>query len=336
MSYIDRGTMYNHPMRNDYVSDTMALLDREHQKAKVRRMAYTVSTDAEERRAAFRAMLGFPLSPMPEKNEITVKKELLCEGEHFVSYRMQLEIIEGVRLGGILLEPKVKKEKNPFVIFQHGGLGTSEMITGMIPPTNYHDFAMNTVEAGYYVFAPQLFHWRPDDYGSPYKGDSIDCIFRLLGGSKTAFGVYGIIRAIDYFSALPEIDENRIGMAGLSYGGMYTLVTSALDTRIKVAVSACFVNNRLNYAWNDWSYFGQAQRFLDPEILTLVSPRKILVEVGKNDELFACGGLATVEEDVTYYKDAMGLPDFCAFHVFEGGHAFGTDGANLRFLTENL
>lgn len=336
MAYIDPKGMVDFYPRTEYNDDTLSFIDRELRKAAERRKNYTLSASQEERREALKRQLGFPLSPSPEKNEITVTKEFAAQGENFTAYRMRLEVIEGVRLYGILLEPKVKKEKNALVIAQHGGQGTPEMITSLVPPTNYYSVAMDCCRDGVYVFAPQLLHWSTENWGSPYNGAGIDIHLRQLGGGKTAFGVYCIMRAIDYFTALPEIDADRVGMVGLSYGGMYTLMTTAVDPRIKVAVSSCFVNDRARYAWDDWSYKNQANTFFDAEVLTLIAPRHILVEEGDNDNLFAADTFLQQKEQLEVYKKALSLPDFCEFCLFPGGHQFCTDGANVDYLFRYL
>lgn len=332
----NKNPRFDLPERTEYVSNTVAFLENEAKKAREERMAYTLKTPQSERKEAFCHMLGFPLSPSPEQNEIKVKKELLKKDELVTAYAMQLEVISGVWLYGILLEPNEKKEKNPFAVFQHGGLGTPELISSFVPPTNYHGFARKTAENGVVVFCPQLFHWSVESWGSPYNGAWIDSVFRQLGGSKTAFGVYCIKRAIDYFSALPEIDEDRIGMAGLSYGGMYALVTAAADERIRVTVSSCYLNDRTKYAWNDWSYRDQARSFYDAEVLTLVAPRYIMAEVASRDTVFTVETVKEAEEDYAFYREKLGLGDTCCIRVFEGTHEFAKDDENLRFLLAHL
>ena len=49
--------------------------------------------------------------------------------------------------------------------------------------------------------------------------------------------VIGICRAIDWLAEQPEIDGDRIGMQGSSQGGMFTLIQTGLNPRIKCAVA---------------------------------------------------------------------------------------------------
>jgi len=44
-------------------------------------------------------------------------------------------------------------------------------------------------------------------------------------------------RLMDYLVSRPEIDSTRIGMLGLSHGGMMTFAIAALDSRVKAAVA---------------------------------------------------------------------------------------------------
>ena len=81
------------------------------------------------------------------------------------------------------------------------------------------------------------------------------------------------------FAAREDIDGDRIGMIGLSYGGFYTLFAAALDVRIGAAVSSCFFNNRKMYDFVDWVWFNAANQFMDAEVGALVCPRPLYVEV---------------------------------------------------------
>ena len=47
--------------------------------------------------------------------------------------------------------------------------------------------------------------------------------------------VWDIIMLLDYLDARPDVDSARIGMTGLSLGGMHTWLAAALDDRVAVA-----------------------------------------------------------------------------------------------------
>lgn len=72
-----------------------------------------------------------------------------------------------------------------------------------------------------------------------------------LLGQKGLAGMWGyhvhrLIRTLDYLQTRPEVAGERIGMLGLSMGGMEALWLAALDRRVKVVVS-----NAGHLAWNE-------------------------------------------------------------------------------------
>ena len=47
--------------------------------------------------------------------------------------------------------------------------------------------------------------------------------------------VWDILILLDYLESRPDVDASRMGMTGLSLGGMHTWLTAALDDRVAVA-----------------------------------------------------------------------------------------------------
>ena len=50
-------------------------------------------------------------------------------------------------------------------------------------------------------------------------------------------GAVALLKAVSYLESRPEVDKNRIGMAGMSWGGFYTTLMAGLDPRIKAGSS---------------------------------------------------------------------------------------------------
>jgi dienelactone hydrolase len=65
-------------------------------------------------------------------------------------------------------------------------------------------------------------------------------------------GAVALLKAVSYLQARPEVDGNRIGMAGSSWGGFYTTLMVGLDARLKVG--ACMYgagNVQMGNMWWD-------------------------------------------------------------------------------------
>lgn len=55
--------------------------------------------------------------------------------------------------------------------------------------------------------------------------------------------VYDLWRLVDYLATRPDVDIKRVGMMGISMGGIETWMAASVDTRIQVAVPAISVQS---------------------------------------------------------------------------------------------
>jgi len=269
----------------------------------------------------------------PPTNAVAAEPRLehVADDAYASIYRMWLEVVEGVEVYGILSIPHGLTGPAPLLICQHGGGGNPELIQGMIPDMgagNYGWMVQRALEQGYVTYAPALiFPFRGEEELNGPERRELDRELRYVGTSILALELYKIARAVDEIVKRPEVDPGRVGMMGLSYGGCYTLYATALDTRIKAAVSSCYFNERARYPWSDWSYFNFLNEFADAELCGLIAPRPFLIEVGEKDELFAVEGARTEAERARVYWDKLGVPERFVFEVFDGGHEFKGDQA---------
>lgn len=117
----------------------------------------------------------------------------------------------------------------------------------------------------------------------------------LLSAGTTWPGVYVVEdqRALDVLASRPEVDASRIGIGGLSGGGMRTVFLGGLDDRVKVAVAVGFMTT-----WRDFlldksfthtwmTYVPLLPKDLDfPEILAMRAPAATMVLNNRQDQLF--------------------------------------------------
>ena len=184
-----------------------------------------------------------------------------------------------------------------------------------------------------HAFAPQLLLWNREKYGVQFDRVNIDARLKRVGSSITAVELYGLMRILDYFESKDNV--SNFGMVGLSYGGFYTLFLSAIDKRIRSAISCSFFNTRDQIPWSDWTWFGSAEKFDDAEIACLVYPRKLCIEIGTNDQLFdVTYGVKSYERVLELCKDVG--TDWVSFITFEGTHEFHKDDAPIKALVEEI
>lgn len=283
-------------------------------------------------------LLGFPLNQY-DKNEIPVaKKILLSKQSGEIIYRIEIEVYKNLNLCGLLFLHD-ETEKRPLVISQHGGGGTAELCSGIYDfgSSNYNDMTMRIFKQNVNVFAPQLLLWEKEKYGVEYDRGRIDAKLKQLGGSIAAFEVYALKKSLDYFTSLEIVAEDKIGMVGLSYGGSYTLFTAAADTRIKSSICCSFFNDRSEYSWPDWTWKNSAYSFLDAEIALLIYPRKLCVQLGKEDDLFNYEmGEKEFARLQNFSNNIYGNTDWLSFVGFDGNHMFCNDDKPIEKLVEDI
>lgn len=155
---------------------------------------------------------------------------------------------DGTMVSGILYLPPnaVKGTKLPLILFIHGGpVGQDEF--------SFDLYRQIYASAGYAVA------------GVNYRGSS----GRGLEYTKSIYGDWGnkevsdIVGAADYLIKEGIADENRMGIAGWSYGGISTNYTIATDQRFKAAVSGAGSSLQLSMYGVD-QYISQYENELGP------------------------------------------------------------------------
>jgi dienelactone hydrolase len=221
----------------------------------------------------------------------------------------------------------------------HGGGGSPEVAL-FHGGANYHDMVRGGAKRGYVVFAPQHL-FNADGYPKNVR-NQIDDRLRLVGTSLTAIEIAKITRSLDVLLKRPEVDANRVGMVGLSYGGYYALVTPAVDPRIKVSVSSCYYGcqegryekDELSVP-SDFRFKDRFTLFRDTDLVALVCPRALMIQAGSaDDEEHREPGKLLAPISAAYYK-RLGLEKRFQHLVFEGHHEFH-DASAWDFVKEHL
>lgn len=294
-----------------------------------------IAANPEIHREKLRQMLGWPLNEDVSR-AFSAKEEFIAKDELCSIYRVTIELEIGLKTYGILMLPN--GVLNPRIaLVQHGGAGCPELLIGLWRQANYNDMPRRILRRGMAVYAPQLLLWNSEDLEcATYDRYALDAKLKQLGGSITALEVFSLTAAIDYLHERDDIDCSEFAMVGLSYGGFYTLFTSALDLRIKRAYSSCFFNDRLRYSQPDWSWFNSSYTLFDEQVAALIAPRRLYIEVADKDEVFACDSAAPLAERVHEVYSKLGCEREFSFNVFSGYHEFSKEDRGLEFILRGL
>jgi len=121
--------------------------------------------------------------------------------------------------------------RRPAMVLVHGGGGKA-----------FKDWAEHWAERGYVALAMDLAGNGPNGRlpdGGPDQSD--EAKFRNftdaeVGDMWSYHAVAAVLRGHSLLRALPDVDPDRIGITGISWGGYLTCIAAGIDPRFKVAV----------------------------------------------------------------------------------------------------
>ena len=256
------------------------------------------------------------------------------------------------RVPGIALKLADSRGRLPAVIVLHGTGDSKEGMVPLVEALAGRGFLAVAIDGRY--------------HGERAKGpgDYVQAILRAYRtGREHPFlydTVWDAMRLVDYLETRPDVDRMRIGMLGISKGGMETYLAAAVDPRIAAAVPVIGVQSfgwaLANNAWQarvetilpavagaardglrpvdgefvqdfyDRVVPGIYAEFDAPAMLPLIAPRPLLVVNGDSDALTPLPGVqqgAKAAEDA--YRRARTPEKFRLLVQPDTGHEFTLD-----------
>ena len=333
---IEKDTKY----RKEYQQSLTSFLEDEKENATKRRYVFFTpekcKNEQEKYRAQFVEMLGFPLDKESETPRL-IEKQFVAKDNNVNIYRMQFLFLGSVKVYALYFEQADLGTKAPFVVGLHGGEGTPELVSSIhMDSANYNHLVRRMTDRGANVLVPQLLLWSKNNYGGEYERIYVDGKLRQLGGSITALELYFLRGLLDYFVGNEQINQEKIGVCGMSYGGMYALHLAAIDTRIKACYSCSWVCDGFVNSWADWSYKNAQNTFAVAETAGLIAPRALVVAMGNQDELFDSRLTEKECVRIKQFYDAFDAEENFMVQIFDGVHEFDKGDEEFEFFFNKL
>jgi dienelactone hydrolase len=116
----------------------------------------------------------------------------------------------------------------------HGGGGTAfqEWVRLWIK-RGYAAIAMDTCGC---VPKGEYGHWERHEFGGPAGWGGFENVEEPIPDQWTYHAVADVVLAHSFLRALPQVDPDRIGITGISWGGYLTCITAGVDSRFKCAI----------------------------------------------------------------------------------------------------
>jgi len=273
-----------------------------------------------------------------------VRTRQIYDRPRWRGYEVVLDVFPDVFAYGILLWPKDIQlgEKRPVVVCQHGLEGRPrETIEGN--HRAYHDFAAKLADEGFIVFAPQNCYIFGDRFRTLQRKAN------PLGHTLFALILSHHDQITRWLASLPNVDPQRIGFYGLSYGGKTAMrIPSLLDRYCLSICSADFnewiwkivsTRDRYSYVWTgeyEIFEFDLGSTFNHAEMAALIAPRPFMVERGHFDGVSSDEMVAYEFAKVRHvYAARLGIPERCRIEWFVGPHTIhGKE--TFEFLSRHL
>jgi len=304
--------------------------------------AWTKSTEF-YRNYIWEEMIGKLPEPTMPPNVRT--RQILDEPE-YRGYEVVLDVYPDVIAGGILLLPRDIKagEKRPVVVCQHGLEGVPmDTITREGRGFQYYSaFAHELAKRGFITYAPQ----------NPYRGmDRFRTLQRKSNPLKRSLFSYILPqhkRTLEWLATLPQVDSQRIGFYGLSYGGKTAVRVPPLLKEYALSICSADYNewirknvsneDRYSYMFTgeyeiyEWN-MGHVANYA--ELANLMAPRPFMVERGHDDGVAPDEWVAWEYAKVRRNYVRLGIPEKTEIEYFNGPHKIHGVGT-YEFLEKHL
>ncbi|KAA5543124.1 hypothetical protein FYK55_12630 [Roseiconus nitratireducens] len=262
----------------------------------------------QERREKWLEMLG--LSPLPERSPLKATVTGTLDRGDYIVEKLHFQSLPGAYVTGNLYRPaKPPQEKLPAVLYL---CGHSQ---GKVNP-RYQAHPRWFAQHGYVslVLDPiQLGEMQGFHHGT-YRGQRWDWPSR--GYTPAGTEVWNAIRALDYLQTRSDVDGERLGVTGLSGGGVISWCLGAADARVKVVVPVCqsgsiqqVVTDRSTDGHCDCAFWINYYQWCWPDIGALIAPRALMIASGSEDILWRPDGYLQTAYRLRRQYEQLDVPD---------------------------
>jgi len=155
--------------------------------------------------------------------------EQLPHADDVLKYHFTYATQEGTRVPGLIYK-LAGDQRRPVVIVAHGTEESKDMYVDLLSMLAKRGFIAVAIDGRYFgeriSYGKTTFEYC-DKIAAAYYGSGEHPLYYDT--------VWDDLRLLDYLENRPDVDASRIGMTGVSKGGIETYMTTAIDPRIKVA-----------------------------------------------------------------------------------------------------
>ena len=214
----------------------------------------------------------------------------------------------------------------PIIVVQHG-IGSYPETPFSLNSEAYHAYARELLKAGFAILAPMNLR------SMPFR-NYIERYCRLIDTTLPGIELVRMQHLLDVVLTDPRVDPDRVGMWGVSLGGMATMFWMPLEPRIKAGVVSAWFNERRNkmalpddryvsfmVVEEEHAFFrGWLTEFTDHDVVSLICPRPLLIHHGKSDRIAHWPQVVDEFNIAKTHYEKLDIADRIEIEIFDGGH----------------
>lgn len=315
-------------------------------------MRYGSADDHDSWRARLTVKIRELMGPVPDRVEPALEVVDSSRLADHTRHLVHISVSEMSTLVAYLLVPHgiAKGEKRPGILASHGhtALGIDRIcgVAGLEEGEGaYNPYALQAVQSGYVVIAPAWWGWPGRDghvhrVGRRDKCNTIQMAASMYGVNVIALHCQDAQAAVDVLSSRPEVDADRIGCIGNSYGGRTAMWFTILDERVRVTVAAGCMNTFRERSCGLSSCaiqypFGLLQYADVPDLFCLIAPRPLQLQSGEGDGLINDTDRDMIRDTVRTAYERTGAAERFDYVLHGEGHRLSWEPAR-GFLQRHL
>lgn len=286
--------------------------------------------------------------PLPERVPLEVEVVETTPAEGHTRILLRASVTRFTTLTAYLLVPDglAPGERRPGLLALQGhdayGIDALCGVRGLDEPDGPgRAYALSAVRAGYVVLAPAWWGWAGRDGHLPLVGQRDRCNVIQMAAAMYGLNVLDLHvqdgqAALDVLQGRPEVDPERLGCFGNSYGGRTSMWLSVFDPRIRACVlSGCmntFRERSLKLSSCGIQYLPGLLRCGDvPEVLSLIAPRPMQLQAGALDPLITPADRDAMAATVRRAYTLLGAEDRSEYLLHPDGHVLQWAAADAFF-----
>jgi dienelactone hydrolase len=279
------------------------------------------------------------LAPWPQPSRLAQEIVRVSDQGDHLREEIVLSSHAHMEIPCFLLRPKSAGRPGPAILALHGHGDGKSQVVGLVERKTNQGYGLQMVRAGYVVLTFDFFPFgsRKETEHNARDGFEYSCNSTLIrtllwGYNLLTLNVFDIFRGVEYLATRPEVDANRIGVMGLSYGGTTSMYSAILEPRIKAAVLSCSLGEYRGHGIEldelcgaqvvpgilQWAEMG--------DVAGLIAPKPLLAECAREDECFPWPYTeSTIARLREVYRVAE-AEDQLVINIYDGNHRYYGDG----------